>query len=128
MKIWINSSTNQPNLGRTVKKLGKSLKSELDGIYAIQFKPNTCRLKMRMYYQLTDNPDSFRELHLFIDIATYQDKLRINIIEDTANEQTLGQIILTEQQANNFNDVRKKVLNCIEKSISKKYGNFDYVY
>ncbi len=116
------------DLGKLVNKLGKSLKNSIDGVYAIQFMPNTCRLKMRMYYQLIDDSDSFRELHLFIDITTYQNKLRINITEDTSDEQTIGQVILTQEQATNLKLVKNKVLNCIDKSIAKKFEKYDYLY
>lgn len=116
------------NPGTWINKVGKYLKSNIDGAFKIAFKPMHCEVTMRMYYQVPKDPDSLDEMHFTIDITSYQNKLRINITEDTLMEKTIGQIILDPDELSDLDLVRKKILLRIKKAIAKEYAEYDFIY
>lgn len=126
MKRYIRSATLNP--GTCINKVGKYLNKNIDGAYKISFSPMHCEVKMRMYYQTPDDPDSFKEMKFIIDITSYQNKLRVNITEDTKNEKTIGQLILFPEELTDLPLVKYKVMETLIKSIDKEYKGFDFVY
>lgn len=111
-----------------INKVGKYLNSHIDGAFKIKFSPMHCDVTMRMYYQIPGDPNSLNEMHFTIDITAYQDKLRINLTEDTLLEKTIGQIILTVDQLADLGLVRKRILAKIEKFINKEFAEYDFIY
>lgn len=116
------------NPGTWINKVGKYLKDHIDGAFKIKFSAMHCEVSMRMYYQVPGTPQSFSEMIFLIDITSYQNKLRINITENTRMEKTIGQIILGPDQLGDLNTVRATVLQKIQKFIAKEYAAYDFVY
>ena len=116
------------NPGQYVNKVGKYLRKNIDGAYKITFSPEQCSVLMKMYYQIPGDPDSFSEMDFIIDIATYANKLRVNITENDENEKTIGQLILDLFELGDLGTVKAKVMNKLIKSISKEYSEYDFVY
>ena len=114
--------------GTWINKVGKYLNNKIDGAFKIKFGPMHCDIWMRMYYQIPHVADSLNEIHFLIDITSYQNKLRINITEDTKDEKTIGQIILTPNDLGDLETVRATVLNTIQKFIAKEYAEYDFIY
>ena len=85
-----------------VNKLGKYLKKKLDGAFKITFGPNHCVVYLEMLYELPDDRESFSEMIFSIDITSYQNKIRINITEETVSEND------TDENANTENEVFEK--------------------
>lgn len=116
------------NSAGLVNKLGKYLNKNIDGAFKIKFSPMECEVTMRMYYQVPDEPETFNEMIFLIDITSYQNKLRINLTENTVMEKTIGQIILNDEELADFSLARKKILSLIEKFIGKEYAEYDFIY
>ena len=116
------------NPGQYVNKVGKYLRKNIDGAYKIAFAPEQCDVFMKMYYQTPGDPDSFSEMDFIISIATYANKLRVNITENDANEKTIGQLVLDLFELNDLGTVKAKVMNKLTKSIVKEYSEYDFVY
>lgn len=127
MKRYIVAS-NKIDLGTWVNKVGKYLKNNIDGAFKIKFGPMHCTVWMRMYYQVPHVPDSMDEMHFVIDITSYQNKLRINLTEDTEMEKTIGQIILGPDQLGDLETVRALILDKIQHFIAKEYAEYDFIY
>ena len=126
MKRYIYAAVK--NAASIINKVGKYLNKNIDGAYKIKFKSNECEVSMRMYYQIPDDPDSFNEMRFIINITSYQNKLRINITEDTPMEKTIGQVILKEEELSDLNLVKFKVMSALKKAIAKEYAEFDFIY
>lgn len=123
--LQIYASSNKGNL---VNRLGKYLNKNIDGAFKIEFKPMECIVTMRMYYQIPSIPDSLDEMHFIINITSYDNKLRVNITEDTEFEKTIGQVILSDFELTDFELARKKILTKLNHAIQKEYAEFDFVY
>lgn len=126
MKRQIYASIKNP--GTYVNTIGKFLYKNIDGAFKIEFHPMNCIVWMRMYYQLAGNKESFNEIYFMLDITSYQNKIRINITEDTLTEKTIGQIILTDDQIVDLNVLKHVVITKFRKAIEKEYSNYDFVY
>ena len=126
--MWKEIYAEKLNPGTWINKIGKYLKANIDGAFKIKFNAMDCEVTMRMYYQIPGDPDSIQEIHFTIDITSYQNKIRINLTEDTLMEKTIGQIILGPDELVDLGLVRKKILTKIEKFIAKEYAMYDFIY
>ena len=126
MKVRIYGSTG--NSGTMVNKFGKYLKNHFVGAFKITFSSMSCQVYIRMYYQVPHKPESLKEMHFIIDITSYQDKLRVNLSEDTIMEKTIGQVILKEDDLSDMQIAQKKVFDKLIKCIKSEYEEFDFVF
>lgn len=114
--------------GTLVNKIGKYLNQNIDGAFKITFKPMTCEILMKMYYQLEGEPESFSEMVFEISITSYQNKIRVNLTEMTDSEKTIGQVILTDDEVKDLNLAKKRVLSTLKRAISKEYKDYIFIY
>lgn len=127
MKRYIVASSIK-NASLLVNSIGKYLKKNIEGAYNIRFSSNTCEVTMRMYYQVEGDIDTFNTMDFLLNITSYQNKVRVNITEDTAMEKTIGQIILTDAELADFCLAKKKILTKIKRFIEKEYADYIFVY
>lgn len=121
------ANTNK-DLANYVNKLGKYLRKSLDGAFKITFGPNHCIVSLKMFYELPDDRNSFKEMTFSIDITSYQNKLRINITENTIMEKTIGQLILKPEEIGDLNYAKTKLMDTLVKSIDKEFEGYDFIY
>lgn len=126
MVRYIYSSTS--NAGQIVNRIGKYLKKNIDGAFKITFKPMSCEVVMRMYYQLEGDPETFNEMDFEINITSYQNKVRVNLTEITELEKTIGQIILKEDEVNDLNLAKKRILQTLKRAIAKEYQDYIFIF
>lgn len=125
MLSYILSATDR---GQIVNKVGKYLKKHIDGAFKIEFSGMACEVTMRMYYQLEDQPDTFEEMHFIINITSYQNKVRVNLTEDTPEEKTIGQVILTDEELHDLSLAKKRILSTLKRAIAKEYSGYEFIY
>lgn len=68
-----------------------------------------------------------QEMILDINITTYQNKIRINIIEVTPKERTLGFDLYTSEEMMNLQEASKKIYQKILKRVYRAYEDFDFL-
>ena len=68
------------------------------------------------------------EMHLIISVTTYADKIRVNLIEISPDERTLGHMAIPEDLVDNLEDLKKYILARIQKLLNKMYANYDFIY
>lgn len=124
---YIIAATNT-DASNYVNKIGKYLNKQLDGAFKIKFGPMSCEVTIRMYYQVPGQPESLDEMHFLLDIAAYQNKVRVNVTEDTKLENTIGQVILTVDELKDLSTAKKKILTKIRNYIDKQYSEFEFLY
>lgn len=87
---------NQPQMpaSQQVNRVGKYLYKHLDGAYDYKKSGNMYDVYCTLLYQLKPEfggeVNDVKEMTIDINITTYQNKLRINTIEMTPKERTLG--------------------------------------
>lgn len=111
-----------------VNKVGKYLNKNIDSAYKITFRPGQCDVGMIVYYQVPGDAETFNEMDITLSIASYQNKIRINVTENDANEATIGQIILKAEEVADLNITKKKVLQGVIKCLNKEYEDYEFVY
>lgn len=95
MKLYIKSANHQ-NIPASlqVSRVGKFLYKHLDGAYKYEKSSNMYDVYVTLLYQLKPEcggeVNNVQEMTININIATYQNKIRINTIEMTPMERTLG--------------------------------------
>lgn len=93
MKIYCKAA-NIPPASTVVNKVGKYLYSHLDGAYKFTKDRNTFDVYVTLRYELKEEfggtPNDVQEMTVNISITTYQNKIRVDTIEMTPDERTLG--------------------------------------
>ena len=103
MKIYIRSA-NQNNLPAStqVNRVGKFLYNHLDGAYKYTKSSNMYDVYVTLLYQLKPEygggVNEVEEMTININITTYQNKVRVNTIEMTPMERTLGYDIMKPEE------------------------------
>lgn len=94
MKIYIRSASQQIPASLQVNRVGKYLYKHLDGAYKYEKSSNMYDVYVTLLYQLKPEcggeVNDVQEMTININITTYQNKIRINTIEMTPMERTLG--------------------------------------
>lgn len=93
MKIYCKT-TNIPPASTVVNMVGKYLYKNLDGAYKFTKDRNTFDIYVTLLYELKEEyggiPNDVQEMTINISITTYQNKIRVDTIEMTPEERTLG--------------------------------------
>lgn len=93
MKIYCKT-TNIPPASTIVNKVGKYLYNHLDGAYKFTKDRNMFDVYVTLLYELKEEfggiPNDVQEMTININITTYQNKIRVDTIEVTPEERTLG--------------------------------------
>lgn len=130
---------NVPQLqaGQQVNRVGKYLYKHLDGAYKIENSQNTVDVYITLLYQIPylqripgrgREYNSVHELTLDLNITTYQNKLRVNIIEMNDNERTLGHNTYDEELLKDLELTKDLIFQNVVKKVSKAYEEYDFIF
>ena len=118
-----------------VKQVGNYLYKHLDGAYKKTQSGNQYNIYMMVYYQVplvdrefSDETDDVQEMKIHINVTSYSNKLRVNIIEITPDEFTIGSIIIPADKAENTQDIVIKVNQKVRRSLEKHYKEYDFIF
>lgn len=130
-----------------VNKVGKYLYNKLKKTgcaYKFETYANTCNVHCYVAYEktklenLSHNPsyaffdlDTICENHrvdMNINITTYQNKLRVNVINDDAMEKTIGHIVLKPEELTDYNKVLDKIMVYIIIRLEKEYYGYEFTF
>ena len=128
---------NQFEASTRVNQIGKYLYKNIDGAYKFKKSANTYDIWMTVYYQIPILPDkpsdkiTYSDLHemdMNISLTTYQNKIRVNIIELSPEELTLLHFTVPEKKLANLQEVRKLVLDKIETALNRYYAGYEFIF
>ena len=124
MKIICNQQQVLP-ASKQVNRVGKYLYKSFKGIkYTIS--SNMCDVYTALLY-VEPRSNDVQEIILDINITTYQNKIRVNIIEVTPQERTNGFDLYTSEEIMNLQEASKKIYQKILKRVSKAYEDYDFL-
>lgn len=124
MKIFAKSQQIIP-ASKQVNRVGKYLYKTFKGLKYIT-SSNMCDVYIILLYAEPESND-VQEMILDINITTYQNKIRVNIIEVTPKERTIGFDLYTSEETMNLQEVSKKIYQKIVKRVSKAYQDYDFL-
>lgn len=139
MRIFSASPSNKPKLqaGQQVNKVGKYLYKHLDSAQDIKYSSNTCDVYIGLLYQMKHKdqdwtkPDEYNDMHemrINLSITTYSNKIRVNIIEVTPKEKTIG---FDVYPPDDFEDIHKgcdKVYQRVCKRLTKEFQMYEFIF
>lgn len=131
---------NNMPLPSKVKELGKYLKNNLEGVYKVEEPPNEyivhttilymikpeVRQAMKQYpTELKGIEDEIYEMNIYLNITTYGQYIRVNVIKDDAGQETLGYMRLEPQDLISMPHCQDKIVKYVKKRIENKYENYE---
>lgn len=133
--ILCGKNTTQPKYqgGQAVNIIGKYLFKHIDGAYNFKKGANTYDIYFTILYQLkedyrTEEDHDMHEMNINISITTYSDKLRMNIIEISPREKTLGFNTFALTKFDNLQSGYELVMKTVQKRLAKEYEDYDFIF
>lgn len=134
MIIQCNSVKIQP--GQQVNKIGQYLYKHIDGAFDMKKSGNMCDVYFMILYQIPKLQRRFghpedremHEMHINLNITTYQNKIRVNVIEISPEEKTLGCYVFSPEVMDDLENAKKLILDKVVKRVSKVYEDYDFLF
>lgn len=122
--------------GQYVNKVGRYLYEHLDGAFKVDKSPNMYDIWLTLLYQipseyLTESEKEdvdVQELTINLNVTTYDDKLRVNIIVEDEYEKTIGTKTFSFAKLDNLEWLRLEILKFIRKKLEKEYEDYDFYF
>lgn len=125
--------------GKYVNKIGEYLYRHIDSATDYKKSPNMYDVYMNVYYQaptrtldpLSKQKESLSDLQEFpidINITTYDDKIRVNLLLDDENETTLDFKTYTLTNPVNYEKLRIDVMKRIYKVLNKLFEGYEFIF
>lgn len=119
---------------KQVKRIGQYLYKHIDGAYDFKSSSNNYDVYFLLLYELKkelrepgkDYP--VQEMRININVTTYQNKVRINIIELTPKERTIGFDVYTPEKVQDLQKAYPVIMEKIYKRIYKAYEDYYFLY
>lgn len=136
MKILCKSSVKLP-ANQQVNRIGKYLYNNLDGAFKYTTSSNMCDIFFTLLYQLPldmqepDKGEEYNDVHeitVDINITTYQNKIRVNVIEVTPQERTLGYDLYEPKLLENLESAKSRIFKKVVKRVSRAYSEYDFLF
>lgn len=129
MKILCAKSTQlQMPASQQVNRVGKYLYKHLDGAYEYHKSGNMYDVYCTLLYQLKEEhggtKNDVQEMTIDINITTYQNKLRINTIEMTPQERTLGFDLMKPEELVDLHQAMEIIIWKVGNRIRKAYKDY----
>lgn len=132
---------NRLPLPSQVKRLGKFLKNNLEGVYKVVEPPNEYVIYTTILYQVDPEvrkamkpyqkefqgmEENIYEMNIYLNITTYGGQyIRVNVIQLDEYEQTLGFLRLEPKELISLPFCKQKILEYVKKVIEKKYQGYE---
>ena len=119
---------------KQVKRIGQYLYKHIDGAYDFKSSSNNYDVYFLLLYELKkelrepgkDYP--VEEMKININVTTYQNKVRINIIELTPKERTIGFDLYTPEKVQDLPKAYPVIMEKIYNRIYKAYEDYYFLY
>lgn len=121
--------------GQLVNKLGKFLYRHLDGAFKYEQHDNMCDVYITVLYSIPADiatryelDPEIHEMTIDVNITTYQNKIRVDTIEVSPEECTLGFDLFPPEMMQDLNAALDKVYAKVVKRITNRYKDWDFIF
>ena len=137
LKILCKSNTSLLSCNQKVKQIGKYIYNHIDGAFKYKSSSNMYDVYITVRYQvpyvegISDklrNSNDVNEMTVNLNITTYQNKIRVNLIEMSPKERTLGYDLYAPEKLENLEDAMHLIFNKVVKRLNKAYENYDFSF
>lgn len=132
-RILCKRSKNKPSAGgQYVNIISNYLYRHIDTSYDQKHSANMSDVYFQVYYQMIHSDDTLDDnlqtMDIDLNITTYQDKIRINVLEITPDEFTLGMKTFTYKSDTDLNKLLQDTLAYVDKRLHKCYSDREFIY
>lgn len=133
----IISSTQVLPASQQVNRIGKYLFKHIDGAFKYSKSSNQFDIYFTLLYQIPyweripgkgSEYNDVHEMTIDINLTTYQNKLRVNVIELAPEERTIGYDLYRPEVLMDLPDAMKLIWFGVIKRVSKAYKNYDFIF
>jgi len=136
MKILCKTQQAVLPASQQVNRIGRYLYKNMDGA----FKSTTSSNTADVYFTLLAELPKFEgksmkrvyqdvlELTVNLNITTYQNKIRVNIIEVTPQERTLGYDLYEPDKTMDLWKTKQRILKNVVRRVEKAYEDYEVVF
>lgn len=133
MKILCGTKTPQvPPASQLVNRFGKYLYKHFMGAYKYKKSGNMYDIYCTLLYELLPEhggtPNDVQEITININLTTYQNKIRVNTIEVSPEERTLGCDVFKPEALLNLEKARLKIEQTVRTRIETAYKDYKVLY
>lgn len=120
-----------------VKQVGKYLYNHIDGAFKYKSSSNMYDVYLTLLYQIPywdripgkgSEYNDVHEMTININLTTYQNKIRVDVIEMTPEQRTLGYDLFAPEKLKNLEEAMHFIYNKVKKRISKAYSEYDFLF
>lgn len=122
-------------LNKLINQIGKYLYNHIDGALSYKTSANHAIVEIMLLYQRKPedktgdlHEDDMHEMHIELNLTTYSDKIRLNIIRLDETEKTLGSYTIRVDQPIDYTEVQNQVMSKVRKSLIKEYNMFEFIF
>jgi hypothetical protein len=127
MKYIVAATEKKLQPGQIINQTGQYLYSHIDSAVKKKKSGNMFDVWFVVYYQKIGDQE-VKEMGINLNLATYSDKIRMNIIEVTPREKTLGQRIYDVKAFNNIVLGSKKAFKDTQIIIQKAFTDYLFLF
>lgn len=115
-----------------VNRIGKYLYRGLSGAFKFKISPNMYDVYITLLYRepyvrgISDT--TIHEMVIDINITTYMNRIRVNVIELSPQEKTLGFDVYEPESLYNLEEGVAMIYNNVCKRISKAYKEYEFLF
>lgn len=115
-----------------VNVVGRKLYQWLDGAFKFKVSPNMFDVYVTLLYREpyvknVSDPEIY-EMTLDLNITTYQNKIRVNVIELSPEERTLGFDVYEPESLYNLENGVSLIYRKVCKRISRAYRDYEFLF
>ena len=120
-----------------VNRIGKYMYKNLDGSLKMETSSNMCDVYFLMLYQIPflqrvpgkgPSQNKLHEITINLNITTYQNKVRVNVIEVTPQERTLGFDLYDPDELEDLEKAKNKILQRVVKRVKRAYSEYEVLF
>lgn len=136
MNIYSGYAQSTPP-NQVVNMIGKYLFRHLIGAFKQVRTANSYDVYVTLLYQLPwgmrkpglgKEYNDVHEMTLDLSITTYQNKIRVNIIECDNNNRVLGYDVFPLELFNNLENAKSRIFNRVCERITNAYSEYDFLF
>lgn len=127
------------NLNKVVNSLGKAIYKRLEGSYSFKKTSNMYEIKSTILYQIPkqisdkynlvdEERNRVNVMDVTVNITTYSDKIRVEVIEVTPEEKTIAFKTFKSDWFDNVQTGINYVYSFITSSIEKEFNGYELLF
>lgn len=121
-----------------INRVGNYLFKNIDGAFKYEKTGNMYDLYFRLLYEVPkmeripgkakEGYNDVHEMIMNLNITTYKEKLRMNLIEMSPEEKTLGHKVVPPDKLEDLSNLKAFLWDWILKRLTKEYQGYEFIY